>query len=210
MGLENLLKKVDQGILTQFEKVTQQANKKLGWNKYDLARTADCLGELMYSGFGTYLSIMGATTRSPFMTGLGVGSVLVGMLGYKVAKRMNDRMELIETHCLLNTGAGLPPLLNHHRPLLLGLDVIIGAYGVNMAASSDSASSTAWGMALVCLGLSTALQKSAEYCRETTLTPPATKKNPLKVAYEKVVAFFEPKLEPVQVPASQYQAIFRI
>ena len=205
MTLENPLETLDEIILAQHEKVTQWAHKKYGWNKYDLARIADAAGSFAAFGAGVYSSIASALLKVPLLFGGGMSMIVSGYSQYHLAKRVNDEKEKFETARIVNTGAGHKPSPSSLRPLLFIPTAIYYNLALSLL-SDDHDFAKAGGLLFFCVGNWILGSTAASYFRDTTLTPPATKKNPLKQLYHAVMDYLAPtpSLEPIKLPQSHY------
>ena len=76
--MTNPLTSLDELIWQQFEKVTVAANKRLGWNKYDLATASSGAASVSALGSGLYSGIYGFLKNQITMEAIGAALVIIG------------------------------------------------------------------------------------------------------------------------------------
>ncbi len=190
--MTNPLTSLDELIWQQFEKVTVAANKRLGWNKYDLARIADSTAAMFFSGVGVYHTLRGvhdSSVTSSIRLGGGILITSLGYLIYNSKKQKNKRWEEEEIKEIIETGAVKQPKMYMHRPVMLtwpGYFIYRSIDHLTHRNSKISEGSfslstiqynTLAGFTLLSMGLYFLSDLSADYFRSQLMTPPSTKKS---------------------------------
>ena len=174
----NPLTSLDELIWQQFEKVTVAANKKLGWNKYDLANKTDIITSVALCGNGVYylLNNIGSSFSS---SGLGVGGIVLGYLWHQYLSSHNNYREALETKLLMETKAADSPEFTERRPIQLGAGLLMSSLGIYICkfGISPTNSEPLLGLSMSLGGLAVITLTSANYFRSQIMTPPAAKKN---------------------------------
>jgi len=213
--MKNPLNTLDEIVLAQFEKVTQYTHKKYGWDKYNLVDVTAKFGSSTYIIAGGYDIGSSFFGSGPVFAALGLVQIGLGYLGLKFLPKFNKIIKKEELRLLVETGATRPPKIDPLRPLWLGYSTgMVGAYGyrlydlhqslkVNLNVPNYDSKAVLY-LSVLTGGVALFTLISMNYFRNTTMTPPATKKNPVKVLYEKVKTALLPDLqkEPVTVPVS--------
>jgi hypothetical protein len=108
--MTNPLTTLDELIWKQFEKVTIAANKKWGWDKWDLAMTTDYLYCAGFACSGVYVALYGVFAREPSIALLGAAGAAISPLGYSIQKEKNRYFKNREWKQLVETGATAEPV----------------------------------------------------------------------------------------------------
>ncbi|MDO8656335.1 MAG: hypothetical protein Q7K45_03790, partial [Nanoarchaeota archaeon] len=220
--MRNPLESLDELILNNvFEPITQYAHKKLGWDKYDLAKVTTNLGCAGMMGFSTYGGILGAKMDDGM--NIAASAIIAGMGFFSAyyVPHMLDRQR-VEEYGILEKGAKKPkhwatPL----RPFYLLSMAWVGvrdhlilerpleAIYRNTPPQYDYLNNLVMATGATMMGGYVATW----YFKDTTLFPPAGKKKKLwKSLYEGIKNRI-PGVRlpvPVEVPATEYQNIERL
>lgn len=221
MGLRDGLETLDQAVLEQFERLTQKANRELGWTKYDLKRVADSASGLSLGVAGVYsilTGIFGAPVYSgtqfelqtPLVVVTGALTLLEAYNFPKQSRKANDSSEKVELEHALHGEAMASPN-SPYRPLSFMIPVLFLGFGGNVSRGTEipfpdgtitSAPVLFQLLGLYCYGMSGAFlfQTCSSYLSDTTMTPPATKKSFWKTLYQRAAAALMPKPQPEKVP----------
>ncbi len=221
MGLRERLETLDQAVLEQFERLTQKANRELGWNKYDLKRVADGAACFSVGAIGMY-SILTGILGEPVFSGTSsvvvplaviAGTVMLGIsyAGSKDYNFINDISERAEAQ-LAQQGVTPAPSLNPYRPLSLLLPAAGAAAGYAIQKANailpdgtvilTPAFFQSLGFMLYGVSAFISFQICSSYLQDTTMIPPsAEKKSFFKTLYQRAAAAIMPKPQPEKVPA---------
>ncbi len=189
--MTNPLTTLDELIWKQFEKVTVAANKRLGWDKYDLAQIADTVDGASLTGAGISYFAQGILEEEVGYVAGGILGIYVGWRCYRTSQRRNEKEYNDEINSLAQTGAARIPTMKPWRPLLLAGGGIAFGLGIGIAGffayyfpvlQSSLTPKTYLPMILssitcTLLGISTLSGISANYFRSQRMTAPATKEN---------------------------------
>ncbi len=118
--MRNPLTTLDELIWQQFEKVTVAAEKRLGWDKWDLADRALKIADGALVGFGTYVAISGSyATGSMHYAVPTLGATLIGsaLLMECIGSHVFQKERRREQKLLLQTGASEEPTFSPLRPV---------------------------------------------------------------------------------------------
>lgn len=212
MGLETLLK-LDEAIWKQHEKITQKAQKGLGWNKYDLARVMEygAVGSFLGSAIYNFIDF---SLNVESEMGYGVAGLL--WLGYCGIKYTGisylKKKEEAEIDMLIKTGATIAPKYKSSRPLMCIMDTLLMSSGIGYLNSTDGSNKflTLNGLLFITWGIGNLFEKSSSYFQDQIMAPPTKKKSFWKTMYQKAISPFRQKgFEPVAEPA-KYQTIDRM
>ena len=220
--MNNHLISLDKLVWEQFEKITIAANKKLGLDKYDLARICDGAAALSLGGMGTYSalqSFIDPSTRAPLNLTLGFAEVTFAYFLYNHTRRKNYKLEIQELQNIIETGASYPPRFFWFRPLyVFGTSGYFLRGGVNQLMNCDSIApsfftfltpreyNTLWGLSTLCMAAVILGEGCSAYFRSQIMTPPTSKKSFWKPLYEGIAEKLKLKElpEPVAEPSSKY------
>ncbi len=206
--MTNPLTSLDELIWKQFEKITVAANKRLGWNKYDLAQIADTGNGISYAGIGVYGLIAGLSgERYQWMLLSFAICLPFGVVYHKASQQKNKRKYDEEVNLLVRTGAARTPTMDPERPLQLavggfmfglGISALSGYYPTFFSAQGNYL----WGMLSALAGTGHLSMVSANYFRSQIMIPPSTKKSIWKALADYVTKpFHQAAPQPVEVPA---------
>ncbi len=223
MPMKNPLTTLDEIVWKQFEKVTQYAHKKLGWNKYDLATITDRAFAAVSVGASVYAGIEGAyypVASSDQIIAMAVSLMWLGAgyLEHQNAKK-NKKLEKSELSEIVRTGAILQPQFSSSRPVTLCIDLLVcggGIYGLlgglqpaHEIVGGPQEYSLLIGLSLIATGATFLFKTSSDYFRSQLMTPPKAKKSLWNAAHESVASlgkYFKPAPKPVEAPAAKYAA----
>lgn len=220
MELRERLETLDQAVLEQFEKLTQKANRELGWTKYDLKRVADGASSFSMGAMGMY-SILTGILAEPVFSGTAsivvpaaviAGTVMLeaSYTGSKGCNFINDLSERAEAQ-LAQQGVTPAPSLNPYRPLSLLLPAagVVMSYVIQKANTilpdgaiiQNPAFLQSLGFVLYGMSAFISFQICSSYLQDTTMIPPAAEKKSFwKTLYQRAAAIM-PKPQPEKVPA---------
>ena len=218
----NPLISLDELIWQQFEKVTVAANKKLGWNKYDLARIADSTAAMFFSGVGVYYTLRGVHDSSithPIYLAGGIFITSLGYFIYNSKNQRNKRAEEEEIKEIVRTGAAKEPEMSMYRPIMLlwpgyfitrSLDHLmqrnskIPEFSTSLSINQHN---TLAGLLFLSMGLYFLGDWSADYFRSQIMTPPSIKKSIWITLTNYVTKPFYKALPQPEESAVKYQTI---
>ncbi|GEM_PF-2555176 len=185
--MKNLFTSLDELIWNQFEKITQKANKELGWTKYDLAQKVDTISAACYSGCGIYGLIADfLKEKTPLSYTFDIACIILGPYFHKIKTEHNKKDEKKEIQRLINTNAPYEPTFNAFRSitLLIGLTWLgCSIYSFHESQTDiDTALSLSGEMASTYFSLNTI----SDYFRSQIFTPPSKKKDFWKNIYQKL------------------------
>lgn len=223
MRLRERLETLDQAVLEQFEKLTQKANRELGWTKYDLKRIADGASAFSMGATGLYSILAGIFLR-PVLSGTQLESqtslwMATGALGLglaysspKLLRIVDDFSEKVESE-LAHRGVTMTPSNSPCRPLYFMIPALFLGLGRYISTGTgihfpDGTITSAPGffqsMGLFCYGASwvSLFETCSKYLSDTTMTPPSIKKPFWKTLYQRAAAAIMPKPQPEKVPVS--------
>ncbi|MDO8656475.1 MAG: hypothetical protein Q7K45_04510 [Nanoarchaeota archaeon] len=210
--MQNPLTSLDELIWKQFGKITNYANKTLGWTKYDCAYIAGTLENISLAGYGTYEVLLGFS--KPALSGLsnillGTGCAIFGGIHQKNAKKNYQIKEEQEIRQLAFSAAASQPHFNATRPSIIALGWLTGALGMEYLTREKTNYTTLVGLAGITASLMISFSYAKHYFEDQIMTPPSTKKPFWTTTYEGLKNKFHPKpqLEPAAEPAPQYISI---
>ena len=209
--MKNPLLTLDEIVWKQFEKVTQGANKRLGWNKYDLARMMDTAAATSLIGWGGYQSLYSRFDNNyvniAIYLGTGVLLVGIGYSRYKNSRNENEWLEKQELDELTRAGAAKSPIYDPLRPLTLIGGVILVSGGIDIIGHNDTDNGLVVGLMAMMGGLYAQFITCSNYFRSQIMTPPSKKKSIWKTAYQTVGGWFKSNPKPIEAPAVKYDSI---
>ncbi len=207
--MTNPLTSLDELIWKQFEKVTVAANKKLGWNKYDLVTVTDNISNITLLGGGVYFGMYGAITKSSVLTTIGAVATVVAPIHYSFCKSKNQREEDKELEQIIKTGAVREPVYEPLRPLrLIGWSNLLPVGAATLFFSERPSQFTFLiGASCMLIGLTHIINVASDYFRSQIMTPPAAKKNLWKAVTDYITKpFHNAAPQPVE-SGVKYQTI---
>ncbi len=217
--MTNPLITLDELIWKQFEKVTIAADKRLGWDKWDLARITYNLADAAYAGFGTYLAVAGIENSSPALFFFGGSLVIGSYYVHKLHQANNKRQKSLELQQLITTGAPAQPSFGPKRPLELGFYLFAEYHSLTLAynnketfislsAGDESAIYSLFGLAIIFGGVGATLWTFGEYFSSQLPRPPSAKKTLWRALAEYVTKPFHKDIAlPAEQPAAKYSLI---
>ncbi len=215
MGLTDILTEIDCRTWGKFEKVTQYAHKRLGWDKFDLESLASRGAHISMVGSSVYSAISGFLNEN--LVVFAIGGALSLCFGYqdrRQQKKIRARQEA-EYEFLKGYGTSVPaPKFSPLRPLFwlfpayfLGMGIYQGHYlPTEVLLKSMPNISPQDNRVLAQLAYDTlagyfALDICCDYFSKQLPTPPKKKRKLLRQLYHAVVQKLKPK-EPL-VPAEE-------
>lgn len=129
--MTNPLTTLDEIIWKQFEKVTITAEKKLGLNKWDLARISSSSGVIFFGAAGATIAGSGILREDITYTLLGAMSTLVALVSAVPIYKNLRKSERQEEEGLLSTSKTIleKTQFTPWRPLSSGLAAFVGFMG---------------------------------------------------------------------------------
>lgn len=207
MGLIDKLTELDRYIWKGYEKVTQTANKHLGWNKYDLTKISETTACLLGVGAATYYAILDYKSDSSLL----IPSMLAGgffVANYYRRRKDLEQLEKLETE-LSELGGVVHPRFNPIRPVVLTAAGFFTGLGIDALINEQTipekipVSSEEYGLlyGLGTLGISGYLffKTCGLYFVDQLRTPPKHKKK----LFEIIVKTVRGKLTPSSIGTSE-------
>lgn len=209
--MTNPLTTLDELIWKQFEKVTVAAEKRWGWDKWDLDQGTKNIEMTLAIGAGVYFTGYGFEAKSIFPHGiLGIAAITLAGLGfYAYNTIIPQQRRKDEVKEFLLTGAVYQPQFSSRRPTVLGLagtsflcgTIIETYYKTLVSLPTDHLMAIA--SFLIGAGLSTHV--AGEYFESQLPRPPSTAKKSLWQALADYVSKpFHKEPQPAEVPAAKY------
>lgn len=129
--MKNPIVALDELVLSGYEKVSQVAHKRLGWDKYDLAKISYTVATGGLSGIGVYSTIFGMQTNNTFSLVLGGICTPGGLVWYFGHKRDQEKLQKFESKIITEKEATLPYIFDPIRLAVFG----IGLYSISLFAT---------------------------------------------------------------------------
>ena len=212
-AMTNPLTSLDELIWKQFEKVTVAANKRLGWNKYDLVQITDDVTAVAMVGYGVYIGLpelikdqyLSMCTPSLMMSAAGLS---IGMSYLKCSRIINQWYEEKEVQDILRTGAGRKPSFDSLRPLTLAVATTLSAGSIfDTHPHPNENVYTALNLGLIMIGMLWCTKIASDYFYSQLMTPPSAKKSIWKAVTDYITKPFH-KATPQPVESGvKYQMI---
>ena len=202
--MKNPLTSLDELIWQQFEKITQKAHTELGWDKFDLATRTNLLAGMSMTAAGLY-STFNLYYDNGNISPVGLGVTVMGLAYYRMCKRSDDTLRVLETYRVMNSGAARKPKFNPRRPLTLmgslggwyvGSQFIRYAqYPSHLAIKDPVNFKKTIGLTIIGVASTFLFQTCAMYFHDQIFIPPAGTK---KTVWEKINEYVAERRTPVK------------
>ncbi len=215
--MTNPLTSLDELIWKQFEKVTVAAEKRFGWDKWDLAQITIGAAAVSYLGTGLSTFFTGYKGNNTMLTGLGAIAI-VGSVGvYELGRYAFNLMRGVEK-AEIKRGTIWKPRFGSTRPFLYLTSlssICTGIYAPTIAAGKTppqlpkiSVNDFEYLSSLLFLGTASLLffLTTTSYFITQLPRPPSTKKSLWQALADYVTKPFHNEQQPAEVPISKYVA----
>ncbi len=214
--MTNPLTTLDELIWRQFEKVTIAAEKRLGWDKWDLAKISCFIAAGANTGIGVYQVIKGLVfSQYEFVPG-GTLVGLGGIASYVIADKVLNELKVAEERRFARGETIIKSHLWEERPVLIALgsfSVAAGVYSLIKGSpyiperyqSDPSAYNTVTGLSEILGGSWIASLATIDYFLSQLPRPPSSAKKSLWQALADYVSKpFHKEQQPAEVPVVKY------
>lgn len=216
--MSNPLTTLDELIWKQFEKVTVAAEKRLGWDKWDLAIGTLGVAAGSFAGTGVYLSIQEIIFSGYNSLPITAIPFIAGVAGYEAGRMFLQRARAREEKLVEQGVAPFQPQFNPFRPGGLALGAAATLYGIFTLkygqpetpakyATNSQAFNTINGLITILAGTYGISLFSSYYFITQLPRPPSPAKKSLWHALAGYITKpFHKEQQPVEVPVSKYVA----
>ncbi len=216
--MTNPLTTLDELIWRQFEKVTVAAEKRWGWDKWDLSIGTLGVAAGSFAGTGVYLSIQEIIFSKYYNLPLATLPVIAGVVGYEAGRMFLQRARAREEKLVKQGVAPFQPQFNPFRPGGLALGAAAILYGIFTLkygvpdiptdyATNPHAFSTIDGLGTILAGTyGTSLFGTFYFITQLPRPPSSAKKSLWEALAGYVTKPFHKEPQPVEVPAAKYVA----
>ncbi len=202
--MTNPLTTLDELIWKQFEKVTNAAYKRYGWDKYDLAVLASDVANFSFGLMGAYIGYHGIREKFPANVIAGALLIPLGLFNHFYDRRRAERLRDKEFATVLKKGCSSEPQFSAERPVLSGMAAYAFYSGVNGLYRGNY---PLIGISLLAGSVYMAAHIGYRYFLSQIPKPPSTAKKSLWQALaDYVTKPFHKEQQPVEVPAAKYIA----